>query len=79
MTPKQSVERITISAYLNPEVSVDVDAILVNNELKTVDTKGMPLSFFDDLETDVREGLRFLGYQVSCVERDPVIFTFFRH
>ncbi len=62
---RQTVERVEILAYLDESTILPVDAIIVNDDLREMDLKGRKRADFNDLETDVREGLRCVGYQVD--------------
>ena len=62
---RQTVERVEILAYLDESTIIQVDAIIVNDDLTDMDLKGHKRSDFQDLETDVTEGLRWAGYRLD--------------
>ena len=78
MKNNQQVERIELLAYLEvDEIQVPVDAIILDNRLIDVDLRGWYPRDFNCLETDVKEGLRFLGFQTWSVDSDPMEFPYF--
>jgi len=74
----QDVQRVEILAYLEAaEIQVPIDVVIVNNELTEIDFKGWYEQDFNDLETDVTEGLRFLGYKTYSSERNHIDMSYF--
>jgi len=61
----QTVERVSILAYLDSGSLVEIEAILINDDLREMDLKGFARLSFNDLETDVKEGLKWHGYRVD--------------
>ena len=74
---RQTVERIEILVYLDADTLISVDAILVNGDLRDMDLKGKRVSVFNDLETDVIEGLKWCGYQVDETRLNSIRLSYF--
>jgi len=64
-TGPQTVERVSILAYLATDSLVEIDAIIINDDVREMDLKGFARLSFNDLETDVKEGLKWHGYRVD--------------
>lgn len=74
----QKIERIEVLAYLDAaEIQVPIDVLIRNDDLYDVDLKGWSVRDFNDLETDITEALRFLGYRTYVTERDRISMSFF--